>query len=196
MGKPADFRHLGDAPKFEGHHISVVEASFAAPDGSVFRRDVVRHPGAVAVVPVTDRATVLLVRQYRGAVDRHLLEIPAGTCDVSGERPEETARRELQEEAGARAGRIQLVAEIFNTPGFCDERSLIYLATDLQPCDSSRKGEEEEHMEVVEVPLADIDEMVGDGRLVDGQTILGLLVARQYLDAASPALRDIGQAGP
>ena len=107
-----------------GSLISLAVGAFEAPDGDTFERDVVHHPGAVSVVPVVDEGTaVLLVRQYRAAVDRDLLEIPAGKRDVAGEPPELTARRELEEEVGMRAGRLEQLAEFYNSPGFCDEHS-------------------------------------------------------------------------
>jgi len=178
------FRHLGDELRFAGWRISLVRAAFEAPDGTRFTRDVVRHPGAVAVVPVTDRDTVLLVRQYRGPVDRELLEIPAGTRDVDGEPPEDTARRELEEEVGVRAGSLELLATVFNTPGFCDEATCIYLAGELTPGTAARHGAEEHFLEVVEVALADVDDLATRGMLMDAQTVLGLLLARQALGRA------------
>lgn len=158
-----------------------MEGQFEAPDGARFTRDIVRHPGAVAVVPVTERNTVLLVRQYRGAVDRELLEIPAGTRDVEGERPETTAGRELEEEVGVRAGSIRLLGTVLNSPGFCDEETLLYLAQQLEPVEPDRHGEEERYLEVVEVALAEVDAMMVSGALVDAQTVLGLLLARHAL---------------
>ena len=177
----AAFRHIGDRLQFQGWRIQVVESTFTAPDGTTFTRDIVRHPGAVAVVPVTDDGHVLLVRQFRGAIDGPLLEIPAGTRDVPGESPEDTARRELTEEVGVRARHLRHLTTMYNSPGFCDERTDLFLATDLQPADHDREGVEEQHMEVVPVALADIDAMIADGRLLDGQTMLGLLLARDAL---------------
>jgi len=172
------FAHLGDEERYRGWRISLVDATFRAPDGAVFHRDVVRHPGAVAVVPLTDHDSVLLVRQYRGAVDRWLLEIPAGTRDVDGEPPEVAAGRELEEEVGVRAGTVEQLAVVENTPGFCDERTVLFLARDLVPVATDRHGHEEEHIEVVEVPLDAVDAMVAAGELTDAQTLLGLLLAR------------------
>ncbi len=180
------FAHLGDEERFVGWRISVVEGAFRAPDGGAFHRDVVRHPGAVAVVAVTDQRRAVMVRQYRGSLDRWLLEIPAGTRDVEGEPPERTALRELEEEAGVRAGSIVHLASVANTPGFCDELTELYLATDLSPSTPARHGPEEEWIEVVEVDLAEVDAMVADGRLVDAQSILGLLLARAHLGAGAP----------
>lgn len=189
--RDSGFRQVGEEVRFSGSRISVVEAAYEAPDGTAFIRDVVRHPGAVAVVPVTDHGTVLLVRQYRGALDRELLEIPAGTRDVEGEPPEETARRELAEEVGVVAGELRLLATMANSPGFCDEITMLYLATGLEAGQALRQGEEERFMEVVEIALGDVDRMVSDGDLIDAQTILGLLLARDTLarDALSGDVR-------
>jgi len=159
----------------------VVNATFVAPDGTEFTRDVVRHPGAVAVVAVTADRSVVLVRQYRGPVDRELLEIPAGTRDVDGEPPDSTAARELEEEAGVRAGRLRLLATIYNSPGFCDEKTFIYLADQLEPGKAERLGEEERFLEVVEVPLDSIEDMIASRRIVDAQTVIGVLMARDAL---------------
>ena len=164
----------------------MVKAAYEAPDGTEFTRDVVRHPGAVAVVPVTEDRRAILVRQYRGPIDRELLEIPAGTRDVEGESPESTALRELTEEVGVRAGELRLLARIFNSPGFCDEETFVFLATGLEPGQVQREGEEERFMEVVEVSLDDLDEMVASGRLTDAQTVLGLLLARDAIGAPAP----------
>jgi len=179
----AAFRHLGeDEVCFEGWRISVVRAAFESPDGERFTRDVVRHPGAVCVVPVTDAGTALLVRQFRGPLDRALLEIPAGTRDVDGEPPETTAGRELEEEVGVRAGRLELLARLHNSPGFCDEETLVYLATALAPGTPRRQGPEERAIEVVELALEDLDAAVAAGELTDAQTVAGLLLARRALD--------------
>ncbi len=175
------FRHLSDEILLEGWRISFVRAECEAPDGTRFSRDVVRHPGAVAVVPVTDRDTVLLVRQYRGPVDRELLEIPAGTRDVEGEAPDTTAGRELEEEVGVRAGTLRQVGVMLNSPGFCDQETLLYLAQDLEPVAPARHGEEERFIEVVEVALSEIDALIASRQLVDAQTLLGLLLARHAL---------------
>jgi len=177
------FVHLADEVRLEGWRISFARALFEAPDGTPFWRDVIRHPGAVAVVPVTERDTVLLVRQYRGSVDRELLEIPAGTRDVEGEEPHITAGRELEEEVGVRARSMRLLGSMLNSPGFCDQETLLYLAQQLEPVETGRHGEEERYIEVVEVPVTEIEAMVASGDLVDAQTVLGLLLALQALRA-------------
>ena len=176
------FRKLCERTAWTGSLVSVGVGRFAGPDGDEFERDVVHHPGAVSVVPVVDDGqAVLLVRQYRAAVDRELLELPAGKRDVDGEAPELTARRELEEEVGMRAGRIEKLAEFLNSPGFSDEHSFVYLALDLEACDLSAQGIEEEHMTVERVALDQVPELIADGCIEDAKTIIGLCLARQAL---------------
>ncbi|MDP9070218.1 MAG: NUDIX hydrolase [Actinomycetota bacterium] len=176
------FRKLDERIAWTGSLISVGVGRFAGPDGSEFERDVVHHPGAVSVVPVVDDGeAVLLVRQYRAAVDRELLELPAGKRDVDGEAPELTARRELEEEIGMRAGRIEKLAEFLNSPGFSDEHSFVYLALDLETCELSAQGIEEQHMTVERVVLDQVPELIAHGGIEDAKTIIGLCLARQTL---------------
>jgi ADP-ribose pyrophosphatase len=178
----AQFHKVDEEIVFEGHLISVAKGTFEDPSGGRFERDLVHHPWAVSVVPVLeDKRTVLLVRQYRAAVDRVLLEIPAGKRDVHGEDPEVTAARELEEEIGMRPGRLEKLAEFFNSPGFCDEHSFVYLATGLERTEISAQGVEEEHMTVEEVPLDEVVALVGSGELVDAKSIIGLALAREAL---------------
>jgi 8-oxo-dGDP phosphatase len=178
---PASFRVVEEETVLRAHVFSVVRATVSTDDGTRFERDIVRHPGAVAVVAVTDGGSVVLLRQYRAPVDRSILEIPAGTRDVDGEPPHETARRELAEEAGYRAERMELLAEILNTPGFCDESTYLYLATGLLAVPPDRHGFEEQQISVVEVDLGRFDALVDDGSIVDAQTILGVGLARRRL---------------
>lgn len=175
------FRRLGEETAFSGSLFSVGQARFADPDGQLFARSIVHHPGAVAVVPVADDGTVTLVRQLRTAVWQELLEIPAGTRDVDGEPPEHTARRELAEEAGLEATDVRLLATVFNSPGFTDQQTLIFLATGLTACATTRHGVEERFMDVETVRLDDLPVLLAEGRLIDETTLLGLHLARHAL---------------
>ncbi len=177
------FRRLGGQRVWQGVVVAVDVDRFAAPDGSEFEREVVRHPGAVSVVALMDGhpRRVLLVRQYRAALDRELLEIPAGKRDVAGEPPEVTAARELEEEVGMRAGRLEELGRFHNSAGFCDEHSIVYLATGLTACATTAFGVEEEHMTVEQVALDDVPALVADGTLTDAKSIIGLLLARDRL---------------
>ncbi len=180
------FRKLGERVVHEGFLITSVEATFADPSGETFERDLVHHPGAVSVVTVLDGGReVLLVRQYRAAVDKVLLEIPAGKRDVDGEPPEITARRELEEEVGMRAGSLRKLAEFYNSPGFCDEHSFLFLATDLTPCDTAFQGHEEHHMTIERVPLDSVPELIASGDLVDGKSIIALCLALEHFRSSA-----------
>jgi ADP-ribose pyrophosphatase len=173
------FRPIDETEIFNGHVISLVTARFESPTGEVFEREIVRHPGAVSVVPLDADGTVIMVRQYRAALDVELLELPAGKRDVADEPPELTARRELAEEIGMIAGTMELLGRFLNSPGFCDEESWVFLARDLEPVPSEAHGIEEEHMTVEHVPFDEVPAMIVDGRLIDGKSIIGLLLARQ-----------------
>lgn len=186
------FRATGEEILHRGWAIALTKATFVDPDGVAFERDIVRHPGAVAMVPITDRDTVILVRQYRPALDRWILEIPAGTRDVEGEDETHTARRELAEEVGYAASHLTLLTRCAITPGFCDEMASIYLATGLTPVPLARQGIEEQVMRVEELALDRFDALVDDGTIIDAQTILGVGLARRRMAAWSPSP---GQAG-
>ncbi len=174
------FRVVGERVVYAGHVISVAVATVEAPDGSHFERDVVHHPGAVAVVAVRDDHAIL-VRQYRAAVDGWLLELPAGKRDVADEELELTAQRELNEEVGLRAGSLELLARFHNSPGFSDELLFVYLATDLSEVPMHRDGVEEHAMTIERVPLSEVPLLIASGELRDAKTIIGLNLARERL---------------
>jgi ADP-ribose pyrophosphatase len=179
----ARFEVLGSEVIARAGFLAVTEEQLRGPDDVRFTRIVVRHPGAVVVVPVVDDGA-LLVRQFRAAVGGELLEVPAGKRDVDGEPPEETARRELEEEIGHRAGRLVPLAEFFNTPGFCDEYTHLYAALDLEDLGETRaEGPEEQAMTTERVPFAAVDDLIAKGELRDAKSIIGLLLARRLLDA-------------
>ena len=176
------FRHLGDEAIASLARIRVVRGTFEGPDGSTFERDVVRNQEVVAIVPVLDDGEhVLLVRQYRGPVDRDLLEIPAGLCDVEGEALEATARRELVEEVGREAASLERIAGYFPAAGFSDQFVNLYIGTGLTEVPADRQGPEEEHMTVEEFALADLDEAIATGAIADSKTLIGLLMVRDRL---------------
>ncbi|HEY3942231.1 MAG TPA: NUDIX hydrolase [Acidimicrobiales bacterium] len=172
---------MGETPLLSSHVFDVVRLELSDPDGETFERDVVRHPGAVAVAPVDEAGIVTLVRQYRAAVAGELLEIPAGTCDVTGEAPETTARRELAEEAGLEASELRRLAAVRNSPGYGDQLTTVFLATGLRDCPTDRGKHEERWMSVERVDLRDLPRLVADGTLVDETTVLALWMARHAL---------------
>ena len=181
----AGFRRRHERPVHQGAIWSVATATFEAPDGSIFERDIVRSPGAVGVVPVLfdpdGIASVVVVRQYRPALDAELIEIPAGMRDVDAEPPEETARRELGEEVGFAAGRLDLLTVFHNSAGMTDATTHVFLANDLTPVATEAHGPEEEAMVVLHVPLADALADVAAGRITDAKTVIGLLLTERRL---------------
>ena len=176
----SDFRRVGEREVYSGSVISLAVATIEGAAGS-FERDVVHHPGAVSVVPVVGDGSVLMVRQYRAAIDADLLEIPAGKRDVAGEPPEVTAGRELEEEVGMRAGRLVKLAEFYNSPGFCDEHSHVFMALDLEAVEGSAHSEEEQQMTIERVRLDDVPGLIARGELIDAKSIIGLTLARTAL---------------
>lgn len=177
----AGFRRLGEHEVYDGHVIRLITASFEAPDGARFEREVVRHPGSVSVVPVTADDQVVMVRQFRAAIDADVLEIPAGKRDVDGEDPEVTAQRELGEEVGLRADHLEPLASFHNSIGFSDELSHVYLGTGLHEVPLDLQGVEEHHMTVERVALADVPRLIAEGVLTDAKTIIGCTLARERL---------------
>jgi ADP-ribose pyrophosphatase len=178
------FRVVDSTTRARSSFLELVEATVAGDDGETFTRTIVRHPGAVTVVPITDDGDVLLVRQYRAATGRALLEAPAGKRDVDGEPPEDTGRRELEEEVAHRAGRMVLLAEAYTSPGFCDEYAYIYAALDLTPLAGARAATAEEAAMTVErYPLTDVANLIERRELVDATTIVGLLLARDLIES-------------
>ncbi|HZA77734.1 MAG TPA: NUDIX hydrolase [Acidimicrobiales bacterium] len=166
---------MGERVAWQGRRMGVVIAEVEGPGGDRFEREIIHHPGAVAVLPLHDDGTVTLVHQYRVAVGSDVWEVPAGLRDIADEPTEETARRELAEEVGLRAGRLERLAMFHNSVGFSDEAVVIYLARDLSAVADDRQGVEEEHMRVERMPLDAALAMVDDGRITDAKTVIALL---------------------
>jgi len=176
------FRRLDERVVHSGYIFDLVTARFESPEGEVFERDIVRHPGAVSVVPVADDGRILLVRQYRPALDALLLEIPAGKRDVADEPPERTAQRELGEEIGMRAGSLELLGTFANAPGFSDELSWVFLGRGLEEVPRQVQGIEEMHLVVESVSFDEARAMILDGRLTDTKSVVGILLASARLE--------------
>ena len=188
-----DYRVLASETLHEGWVISLRRDTVAMPGGGDGVREIVHHPGAVAVVALDDDDRVLLLRQYRHAVGGYLWELPAGLRDTDGEPPLETAKRELAEEAGLAARRWSLLTTSYSTPGFCDEQVLIYLAEELSEVerpDGFVVEHEEADMTVERVPLADAVQWVFDGKIRNSLVAIGVLAAAQ-VRASSPRLRPL-----
>jgi 8-oxo-dGDP phosphatase len=152
------------------------------PGGGVARREIVEHPGAVAILPLHDDATVVMIDQYRHAVGRRLRELPAGLLDTAGEDPVSTARRELVEEVGCTAQDWSVLVDVVSSPGFSDEAVRVFLARGLTEIGRPAGDDDEEaDLSVVRVPLADAVRQVLAGEIVNASTVAGLLAAQAVL---------------
>ena len=161
---------------YDGHVIQVAVGEFTAPNGQVVERDLIHHPGAVSVVPL-DGDEVILVRQYRAALGHALLEIPAGKRDLADEPLEQCAQRELAEEIGMEASSLVKVASFYNSAGFCDELSHVFIGSGLVSVPSAAHGLEEEFMTVERHRIDDVPALIESGELCDAKSIIGLLLA-------------------
>src|SRR3954451_17069910 len=160
-----------------GHVIDVRREQVTMPGGDSATRDVVQHPGAVAIIPVDDEGSILLLQQYRHPVRQLLWEAPAGLLDEAGEDPLDAAKRELFEEAHVRAGRWDVLLDVFTSPGMSSEAVRIYLARDVAAADGPRHaGEHEEaHMPIEWVPVEDAVRLAFNGDLHNPLTVMGVL---------------------
>lgn len=163
---------------YEGRVIKLDRLDVRLPDGDTAKRELVRHPGAVAIVALDERQQVLLVRQFRIAAGRVLMEIPAGTLEP-GEAPDVCAERELQEETGYRPGRLQPMGGFYPAPGYTTEYIHLFLATDL--VESELDGDSDEYIEVDRMPLAQALALIARGEMVDGKSIIGLMLVASRL---------------
>jgi 8-oxo-dGTP pyrophosphatase MutT (NUDIX family) len=174
------FERIGSEEVWSGRIASVRTERFRYDDGDVVDREIVSHPGAVAVV-AHDGEYLWLVKQPREAVDDYLVELPAGKLDEEGEDPLATAKRELAEEIGKGAKKWVHLTTFWASPGFSDEQIHVYLATDLY--DEQAHTDEIERIEIVKVPLSDLDDMIRSN--TDAKTLVGLLRFRAFGDGSS-----------
>ncbi|MEU4715534.1 NUDIX hydrolase [Micromonospora purpureochromogenes] len=178
--------------RFQGRIFSVVTDEVTMPGGGTAKRDYVRHVGAVAVVALDDAGQVVLVRQYRQPVGRHLWELPAGLMDVDGEPLPAAAARELAEEADLTAGTLDLLVDVHTSPGFSDEVVRVFLARDLADVPDDQRHERREEEADIQIVRLDMDEAVGmvlAGEITNGPCVAGLLAAARARDAGWSVLR-------
>jgi 8-oxo-dGTP pyrophosphatase MutT (NUDIX family) len=191
---PEEWRVTATATPFRGNKTSVRTDDVVMPDGTVARRDYQVHPGSVAVLALDDAGRVLVLRQYRHPVRQKLWEIPAGLLDIPGENPLSAAQRELYEEAHVKAEDWRVLADVYTTPGGCDEAVRIFLARDLSEAEGERfeVSEEEADMEFARVPLEELARGVLAGELHNNCLVVGVLsltaaLAGEGIDSLRPA---------
>lgn len=171
MSKPSPERVLESRRIYEGRIVNLRIDTVELPGGLKATREVVEHGDVVAIVPLLEGDDVLLVRQYRLPTEKVLLEVPAGGVD-GGESVEAAAQRELGEECGRRAGRLERLGGFYVSPGFCNEFVHVFLATQLEPVES--RPDPDEQLAVVRLPLPEALRLVSGGEIRDGKSIIGL----------------------
>jgi ADP-ribose pyrophosphatase len=171
---------LGQTLCYQGRKFGFDVSQMRLPNGAEGEWACVRHPGGSLAVPVTAAGELVLVRQYRFAAQRWLLEFPAGTIEV-GEDPAETIRREIEEETGFRAHQWRKLGEFFLAPGYSDEVIFAYLATELVRLEQPPEGDADEDIEVVCLTPAALEAAIQAGEAVDAKTIASFVLARPYL---------------
>lgn len=163
---------------YEGKIINLRIDTVELPDKKYSKREIVEHPGGVAIVGITDENEILLVKQYRKAVDRVLLELPAGKIEVN-EEPKETAFKELKEETGYSTENLEYLLEFYTSPGFSTEKVYIFLAENME------KGEQElesgEYIKVESYKIDDLIKMIKKGDIIDSKTIIGIYAIKDRL---------------
>jgi ADP-ribose pyrophosphatase len=173
-----EFETLGRKPIFKGRVVDLSLDEVRIPNGNTCELEMIRHPGAAAVVPVDQAGQVLLVRQFRYATGGWLLEVPAGKLDA-GESPPECAQREVEEETGFRSGRLVPMGWIWTTPGFTDEKIWLYLATELAPATQNLQADEV--LSVESMSLDEAVELAVSGEIRDAKSVCALLRARRHM---------------
>lgn len=167
------YERIGRELIHKGAIIDYYQDTIRIPNGSIAKWDYIRHKGAAAVVAVKDDGSLLMVRQYRNALDRETLEIPAGGLNSVDEPTDIAAARELEEEAGYTAGKLELLISLRTTVAFCDEKIDVYVATDLKR--SHQHLDEDEFLDVETHSIEELIKMVYDCRIQDGKTVAALL---------------------
>jgi ADP-ribose pyrophosphatase len=160
---------------FEGKLLTVRRDTVRLPNGKTTEREVVEHSEVVAILPVLDDGRIVMVRQYREAVGKALLEIPAGGVD-EGETAEQAARREMIEETGYRVGRLEAVCSFYSSPGFCTELMHLFVARDLEPGEPT---EENDELEVVRFSREEAMDRLWNGEIADAKTVAALALYAQ-----------------
>jgi len=159
---------------FEGNIISLHVDDVKLPDGNYSKREIVTHPGGVAVIALNEDGKLILVKQFRKPLERTIIEIPAGKIEPN-EAPEVTALRELEEETGYTSSSLTPVTSFYTSPGFADEIIHLYFAKDVQPLEEKVEGDEDEFLEVVELSLEEATQYVQEQKIYDAKTAYALL---------------------
>ncbi|HSJ38478.1 MAG TPA: NUDIX hydrolase [Planococcus sp. (in: firmicutes)] len=165
---------------YEGKIINLKVDEVTLPNGRTSKRELIEHPGAVAIVAITAEKKIIMVEQYRKALERSIIEVPAGKLE-RGESPETTAMRELEEETGYTADSLQLIQSFSTSPGFADEVVHLFFAEGLKKSESGAVTDDDEFVELLEVTVEEAEKMMLDNRIYDAKTAFAVLWAKQRL---------------
>ncbi|MBT2582002.1 NUDIX hydrolase [Planococcus sp. ISL-109] len=165
---------------YEGKVINLKVDDVLLPNGKQSKRELIEHPGAVAIIAVTDEQKIIMVEQYRKALERPLVEIPAGKLE-QGEAPETTALRELEEETGYSAEKLEKVISFSTSPGFADEVVHVFLASGLHAAKNGAVTDDDEFVELMEVTVAEAEELIRSERIFDAKTAYAVQWVKNYL---------------
>lgn len=163
---------------YEGKILNLKIETVELPDKKYSKREIIEHPNGVAIIPIIDDNKMIMVRQYRKAVEKIMLEIPAGILEVT-EEPREAALRELKEETGYDAEKLKYIMEFYTSPGYCDEKIYLFLAENLKEGEIDLDPEEAVEHEIYSIE--ELVKMVNRGEIVDSKTIIGINIAQNYL---------------
>ncbi|GAB2573953.1 NUDIX hydrolase [Gracilibacillus alcaliphilus] len=164
---------LATTPIFNGRIIDVQVDEVRLPNGETSNREIVKHPGAVAIIPVTGDDKIVFVKQYRKPLEKTLVEIPAGKLE-EGEAPEMTAIRELEEETGYTTNQLKLIQSFYTSPGFADELVHLYFTNDLQRLDTPKLLDEDEFVEIMELTLEEAEKLMENQEIHDAKTVYAI----------------------
>ena len=173
------FKTIHSQPIYQGRAFSVRKDQVRLPDGAETHLDIVEHVGAVTILPIDEQGNIWFVRQYRHAAGLEMLELPAGTLEP-GEPPETCAHREIREEIGMGARRLQKIGEFYLAPGYSSEFMHIFLATDLYP--APLEGDIDEFLQIEQIALARIPALIRAGEIIDAKTLAAFQLADPYLN--------------
>ncbi|MDL4840729.1 NUDIX domain-containing protein [Aquibacillus rhizosphaerae] len=159
---------------FEGKVVKLQVDEVTLPDGNTSKREIIKHPGAVAVIAITPEEKIVFVEQYRKPLEKSLVEIPAGKLEI-GEKPELSAKRELEEETGYTTDELELVTSFYTSPGFADEIIYLYFTNTLYPLAEEKALDDDEFVELMELSLEEAEELVKENRIHDAKTAYAIL---------------------
>ncbi|MCM3610895.1 NUDIX hydrolase [Planococcus sp. MERTA32b] len=178
--KKFEERSISSERIYEGKIINLKVDEVTLPNGHTSKRELIEHPGAVAILAITPEKKIIMVEQYRKALERSIIEIPAGKLE-KGESPETTAMRELEEETGYTADSLELIQSFSTSPGFADEVIHLFLAEGLRNAESGAALDDDEFVELMEVSIEEAEKMMQDNRIFDAKTAFAVLWAKQRL---------------